>query len=89
MEHHQDHSGLLQQHYLQTVPCLRAQAKALKLLHQGPSSERFYSDMCRLEAMFDQDAARIEQDREENTLEAAAWLKDLNFDPAWYENMDD
>ncbi|KAG2061735.1 hypothetical protein BDR06DRAFT_965699 [Suillus hirtellus] len=59
-----------------------------KLLHRGPSSERFYSDMCRLEATFDQDAARIEQDREENTLEAAAWLEDLDFDPAWYKNMD-
>ncbi|KAG1805098.1 uncharacterized protein HD556DRAFT_1437258 [Suillus plorans] len=60
-----------------------------KILHRGPSQEQFYQDMRQLEAAYDQDAARIEQEREENALKATAWLKDLDFDPDWYTNQDD
>jgi hypothetical protein len=45
--------------------------------------------MQQLEAAYDQDAARLEQEREENAIEAASWLEDLDFDPAWYNNQDD
>jgi hypothetical protein len=60
-----------------------------KILRRGTSSDRFYRDMQQLEAAYDQDAARLEQEREENAIEAASWLEDLDFDPAWYNNQDD
>jgi len=59
------------------------------ILHQGPSSECFYDDICRLEAAYDQAAACWEQEREENALEAAKWLANIDFDPVWDTNQDE
>ncbi|KAG1743082.1 hypothetical protein EDB19DRAFT_1907228 [Suillus lakei] len=59
------------------------------LLRRGPSAERFYKDLKKLEAAYDQDAARLEQDRAENEIEALDWLADIDLDPVYYDNMDD
>ncbi|KAG1733757.1 hypothetical protein EDB19DRAFT_1911474 [Suillus lakei] len=59
------------------------------LFRRGPSSERFYQDLKKLEAAFDQDAARIEQDKAENEIEALEWLADTDLDLVYYNNMDD
>ena len=66
--------------------CPRLHGK--KILRRGISSETFYTDMRQLEAAYDHDAARLEQDREENALEAMDILRDLDCDPSWYDNMD-
>ncbi|KAG1735769.1 hypothetical protein EDB19DRAFT_1910494 [Suillus lakei] len=64
-------------------------AERKRLLHRGPSAERFYTDLKKLEAAYDQDAARLEQDKAENEIEALDWLADIDLDPVYYDNMDD
>ena len=63
--------------------------KGQKLLRRGRSSDKFHSELLKLEAAFDHQRALVAEERAENELDAIALLADIDVDPIYYANQDD